>query len=85
MVKTAGRSSGSRRLKNRPLMIQRLALPGLEHDRLGLLKPSLRLGVIDAVTLVVVDIVGRAATKPDDQPALADMSISAICSASRIG
>ena len=53
---------------------------------LGFLEPRLRLGMIDAVTLVVVDVVGRPATQPDDQPALADRwSISATCSANRTG
>ena len=55
------------------MMLELLAAPGLEHDRLGLLEARLRLGVVEAVALVVVDVVGGAAAQPDDQPALADV------------
>jgi hypothetical protein len=41
-------------------MLEFLALPGFEHNRLGFLEPALRLGMIDAEALVVVDVVGGA-------------------------
>ena len=55
------------------MVLEFLAAPGLEHDRLGFLEASLRLGVVKTVTLIVVDVVGGTASQPDDQPTLADV------------
>ena len=44
--------------------------PGAAHDPFGLVEPRLRFVVVDAETLVVVDVVGAAAAEPDDQSAL---------------
>ena len=54
-------------------MLELLAAPCLEHDGLGLLEARLRLGVVEPVALIVVDVVGGAASQPDDQPSFADV------------
>jgi hypothetical protein len=56
-------------IEERAMMFERFALPGLEHDRFGFFEPRLRLGVIDAEALVIIDVVGGTAAQSDDQPA----------------
>src|SRR5271166_6705684 len=55
------------------VMLELFAAPGLEHDRLGLLEARLSLGVVEAVALIIVDVIRGAAPQSDDQPSLADM------------
>ena len=55
------------------VMLELSPSPGGEHDGFGLLKARLGLVVVDAVALVVVDVVGGAAAQTDNQPALADI------------
>ena len=43
--------------------------PCLDHDRLDLVEPRLRLVMVDAEALVIVNVVRAAAAEPDDQPA----------------
>jgi len=40
-----------------------------KHDRFRFLEPSLRFRVIDAESLVVIDVIGGAAAETHDQPA----------------
>ena len=52
------------------LVLECAAFESAGHDRLGLVEARLRLVVVDAETLIVVDVVGAAAAQPDDQPTL---------------
>src|SRR4029453_6589882 len=54
-------------------MLVALRGPGLEHDPLGLEQARMRLRGIDAVALVVVDVVRGAASESHEQPPAADV------------
>src|SRR5271169_6847 len=47
--------------------------PGLDKDPLGFLQTCLGLVMVDAETLVIVDIVGGAAAETDDEAPLSDI------------
>src|SRR5437588_47276 len=42
--------------------------PRLKHDRLGFIEARLRLVMVDAEALVIIDVIGAAAAEPDDEP-----------------
>ena len=50
-----------------------LCRPRVDHDFLGLDQPIVGFGRIDAVALVIVNIVCRAASQTHDEPAFADV------------
>ena len=66
-------------------MLVVLGGPGLEHDLFGLEQALVCLGGVDAVALVVVDVVGGARPSPTSKRPRLILSISAICSAMRTG
>ncbi len=47
--------------------------PGPDQDLLGLVEARLRLMVVDAKALIIIDVVGGAAAEADDEPALEDV------------
>jgi len=47
--------------------------PRLDDDVLGLVEAGLRLVMVDAEALVIIDVVGAAAAEPDDEPPLRQM------------
>src|SRR5438477_10950836 len=49
------------------VMSERTFGPGPNDDRLGLVEAGLRLVVVDAETLIIVDVVGAAAAETDDE------------------
>src|SRR5205823_4755417 len=55
------------------VMRKTAAGPRPKHDRLGFIKARLRLVMVDAKTLVVVNVVGAAATEPNDEPPFEDI------------
>ena len=67
------------------MMLELLAAPCLEHDGLGFLEARLRLRMVEAVALIIIDVVRRAAPSPTISRPLLMLSISASCSAMRIG
>ena len=56
-----------------PSVLEVLGGPRLDHDVLGLEQPLVGLARVDAIPLVVVDIVGGAAAEADDQASPADI------------